>query len=111
MIDTTVHSLENYETLYESTTLYCTTDVLNSSSKIGWSFTPFSQDIEEILTDYSDWQPAYGVSKLDISTSKLGYYSCHTSTEGILLKYTVILTQNAIDKGDVMIDNIIHVKI
>ena len=110
MIDTTVHSLENYETIHESTTLYCSTDVLNSTSRIGWSFTQFSQDVEEPLTNLSDWEPAYGISKLDISISKSGYYSCHTSTEGILMKYSIILTQQAIDKGNAMLIITIRVK-
>ena len=103
MVGATVHSLENYETLHGSITLYCSTDVINSTSRIGWSFTPSSQDIEELLTHLSVWEPAYGTSKLDISTSKLGYYSCHTSIEGISMKYSTKLTDQAIDRGNVII--------
>ena len=91
--------MENFQTLQQSTTLYCSTDVNTNTARIGWSFTPFGQETEESLTDSAQWESAFGISKLYISTSKLGYYSCHTSEGDVLKKFTVKLTQPSLDKG------------
>ena len=93
-----VEPLENFQTLQQSTTLYCSTEVNINTARIGWSFTPFGQETEESLTDSAQWE-AFGMSKLYISTSKLGYYSCYTSEGDVLKKYTVKLTQPALEKG------------
>ena len=109
MAGISVIPLKNLQTLQESTTLYCSSDVNTNTTRIGWSFTPFGQEIEESLTYSAQWESVYGMSKLAISTSKLGYYSCYTSEGDVLKKYTVKLTQTAIDKGTyiyyVVLDN------
>ena len=98
MVGTDVEPLENFLTLQQSTTLYCSTETY--TTRIGWSFTQFVQEIEESLTYSAQWESVYGMSKLYISTSKLGYYSCYTSNRGVSKKYTVKLTQPALDKGN-----------
>ena len=99
LVGASVEPLENFQTLQQSTTLYCSTDVNINTARIGWSFTPFGQEIEESLTDSAQWESAFGMSKLYISTSKLGYYSCYTSDGDVLKRYTVKLTQPALEKG------------
>ena len=99
IVGAVVEPLENFQTLQQNTTLYCSTDLNTNTARIGWSFTPFGQEIEESLTDSAQWEPAFSISKLYISTSKLGYYSCHTSEGYVLKKYIVKLTQPSLDKG------------
>ena len=98
---TSVLPLESLQTLQQSTTLYCSTDLNTNTVRIGWSFTPFRQEIEESLTYSAEWESAYGMGKLNISTSKLGYYSCITSEGEVSKKYTVKLIQPAINTGNV----------
>ncbi|KAI6661817.1 Phosphatidylinositol phosphatase PTPRQ-like isoform X2 [Oopsacas minuta] len=99
MVGEAVDPLDNFQTLQQSTTLYCSTDVNTNTVRIGWSFTAFGQEIEESLTYSAEWELAYGMSKLDISTSKLGYYSCYTSKGDVSKKYTIKLTQPSLEKG------------
>ena len=100
MVGETIEPLENFQSLQQSATLYCSTDVSTNKARIGWSFTPFGNEIERSLTYSAQWESEFGTSKLYISTSKLGYYSCHTSNRGVSKKYTVKLTQPALDKGN-----------
>ena len=102
MIGTNVIPLDNLQTLQQSSTLYCSSDVNTNTARIGWSFTPFGQEIEESLTYSAQWESTFGMSKLYISTSKLGYYSCYTSEGDVLKKYTVKLTQPTFDTGNVL---------
>ena len=99
IVGAAVEPLNNYRTLQQSTILYCSTDVNINTVRIGWSFIAFGQETEESLTDSAQWESAFGMSKLYISTSKLGYYSCHTSEGNVSKKYTIKLTQPALDTG------------
>ncbi|KAI6654365.1 Receptor-type tyrosine-protein phosphatase delta-like isoform X10 [Oopsacas minuta] len=99
MIGSSVYPLDNFATLQHSTTLHCSTQYANSAVKIGWSFTPIGQDIEESLTDSARWDSSSSNSKLYVSTSKLGFYSCYTIQGGVSKKYTVNLSQPPLDKG------------
>ena len=114
VVGSSVEALKDFQTLQQNTTLYCSTDVNNNTARIGWSFTAFGQETEESLTDSAQWESAFGMSKLYISTSKLGYYSCYTSERGVSKKFTVKLTQPSLDKGmciiylHVMINKYLH---
>ena len=97
-IDDNFQTLNDFETLQQSTTLYCSTDGSNSPTRINWTFKPHDLEIEELLTNSARWDSS-GVSKLQISTSKLGYYSCLTTQRGFSKSYTVKLTQSALKYG------------
>ena len=71
-------SLENYAVLISNTTLYCVTEVRNTS-QVKWSYV----DLAGTGTDLtSTTNSSTGMSTIQVYTTQPGYYSCKVTENG-----------------------------
>ena len=89
--------LEDNTVLISDTTLYCVTENKNTP-EVMWSYV----DLAGTSTDLTSTTDANtGVSTIQVSTTRPGYYSCEvTENGGSSRMYTAVMTDTNPDSGD-----------
>ena len=96
MINSTYSSLADNSILRSNTTLYCVTEIENTT-QVNWSYV----DISGVSSDINSTTDAKtGISTLQVYTTQSGYYMCEVTEDGGMSRvYTVGVTTTDLYTG------------